>query len=133
MLTSGTQEAREELARSQPDVLIDGLSLYNPALSMDHYAELRPWLADYREVARTKGSVIYVRRRLLKSDGEFIARRILVTGGAGYIGSNTTLQLLDAGYDVVVADNLSRGHREAVDRGAAARGGSARYRRAGRA
>ncbi len=42
-------------------------------------------------------------------------RRILVTGGAGYIGSNTTLQLLDAGYDVVVADNLSRGHREAVD------------------
>jgi UDP-glucose-4-epimerase GalE len=38
-----------------------------------------------------------------------------VTGGAGYIGSNTTLQLLDAGYDVVVVDNLSRGHREAVD------------------
>jgi len=41
-------------------------------------------------------------------------RRILVTGGAGYIGSNTTLQLVDAGYDVVVVDNLSRGHREAV-------------------
>jgi UDP-glucose-4-epimerase GalE len=41
--------------------------------------------------------------------------RILVTGGAGYIGSNTTLQLLDAGYDVVVVDNLSRGHRKAVD------------------
>jgi UDP-glucose-4-epimerase GalE len=41
--------------------------------------------------------------------------RILVTGGAGYIGSNTTLQLLDAGYDVVVVDNLSRGHRAAVD------------------
>jgi UDP-glucose-4-epimerase GalE len=38
-----------------------------------------------------------------------------VTGGAGYIGSNTTLQLLDAGYDVVVVDNLSRGRREAVD------------------
>lgn len=42
-------------------------------------------------------------------------RRVLVTGGAGYIGSNTTLQLLDAGYDVVVVDNLSRGHRDAVD------------------
>ncbi len=42
-------------------------------------------------------------------------RRILVTGGAGYIGSNTTLLLLDAGYDVVVVDNLSRGHRSAVD------------------
>jgi UDP-glucose 4-epimerase len=42
-------------------------------------------------------------------------KRILVTGGAGYIGSNTTLQLLDAGYDVVVVDNLSRGNRNAVD------------------
>ncbi len=42
-------------------------------------------------------------------------RRILVTGGAGYIGSNTVLRLLESGYDVVVADNLSRGHREAVD------------------
>jgi UDP-glucose-4-epimerase GalE len=41
--------------------------------------------------------------------------RILVTGGAGYIGSNTTLQLLDAGCDVVVVDSLARGHRAAVD------------------
>ena len=41
-------------------------------------------------------------------------KRILVTGGAGYIGSHTTLELLDAGYDVVVVDNLSRGHRHAV-------------------
>jgi UDP-glucose-4-epimerase GalE len=44
-----------------------------------------------------------------------VSKRILVTGGAGYIGSNTTLELLDAGYDVVVVDNLSRGHREVVD------------------
>ena len=42
-------------------------------------------------------------------------QRILVTGGAGYIGSNTTLQLLDAGYDVVVVDSLTRGRREAVE------------------
>ena len=41
-------------------------------------------------------------------------KRILVTGGAGYIGSNTTLQLLDAGYDVVVVDNLSRGQGSKV-------------------
>jgi UDP-glucose 4-epimerase len=40
-------------------------------------------------------------------------KRILVTGGAGYIGSITTLELLAAGYDVVVVDNLSRGQREA--------------------
>ena len=31
---------------------------------------------------------------------------ILVTGGAGYIGSHTCVELLNAGYDVVVADNL---------------------------
>jgi UDP-glucose-4-epimerase GalE len=49
------------------------------------------------------------------SSGSCANKRILVTGGAGYIGSNTTLQLLDAGYDVVVVDNLSRGHREAVE------------------
>ena len=60
VLTSGTHDAREELARLRPDVLIDGLSLYNPALSMDHYPELRAWLAGYREVARTKGSIIYL-------------------------------------------------------------------------
>ena len=40
---------------------------------------------------------------------------VLVTGGAGYIGSHATLQLLDAGYPVVVLDNLYSGHRWAVD------------------
>jgi hypothetical protein len=38
---------------------MDGLSLYNHALAMDRYAELRPWLTQYKEVARTKGIVIY--------------------------------------------------------------------------
>jgi hypothetical protein len=42
-----------------PDIVVDGLSLYNPALSMNHYPELRPWLEKYREIGRTKGSVIY--------------------------------------------------------------------------
>ena len=41
--------------------------------------------------------------------------RVLVTGGAGYIGSVTTELLLDAGHEVVVFDNLERGHREAID------------------
>jgi len=40
---------------------------------------------------------------------------ILVMGGAGYIGSHTVRHLLDNGYNVVVADNLIYGHREAVD------------------
>lgn len=62
VLTSGTEEARAELARSQPDVVIDGLSLYNPALSMNRYPELRAWLEGYREAARTTGSIVYVRR-----------------------------------------------------------------------
>ncbi len=44
--------------------------------------------------------------------------RILVTGGAGYIGSVIVDQLLDRGHAVVVLDDLSTGHRQAVARGA---------------
>lgn len=44
--------------------------------------------------------------------------RILVTGGAGYIGSVVVDQLLDRGEEVVVLDDLSTGHRRAVARGA---------------
>jgi UDP-glucose 4-epimerase len=40
--------------------------------------------------------------------------KLLVTGGAGYIGSIVAHQLIGAGHDVVVLDNLERGHREAV-------------------
>jgi UDP-glucose 4-epimerase len=40
---------------------------------------------------------------------------ILVTGGAGYIGSHAVLRLLEDGHAVTVVDNLSRGHREAID------------------
>ncbi|RME94379.1 MAG: UDP-glucose 4-epimerase, partial [Alphaproteobacteria bacterium] len=39
---------------------------------------------------------------------------VLVTGGAGYIGSHMVLELLDSGEDVVVLDNLSTGFRWAV-------------------
>lgn len=42
--------------------------------------------------------------------------RVLVTGGAGYIGSVVTTQLLQRGYDVVVYDNLDNGHKAAVPR-----------------
>ena len=42
---------------------------------------------------------------------------ILVVGGAGYIGSATSRFLKKKGYEVVVLDNLSKGHREAVPEG----------------
>lgn len=41
--------------------------------------------------------------------------KVLVTGGAGYIGSVCVERLLDAGHEVTVFDNLSEGHRSAVD------------------
>ena len=41
---------------------------------------------------------------------------ILVTGGAGYIGSHTCVELLNAGYDVVVVDNLCNSCRESLKR-----------------
>ena len=41
---------------------------------------------------------------------------ILVTGGAGFIGSHTCVELLNAGYDVVVVDNLYNSSRKAIDR-----------------
>jgi UDP-glucose 4-epimerase len=43
-------------------------------------------------------------------------KTILVTGGAGYIGSHACLEFLQAGYDVVVLDNLSNGSEEALRR-----------------
>ncbi|WP_285939758.1 UDP-glucose 4-epimerase GalE, partial [Faecalibaculum rodentium] len=42
--------------------------------------------------------------------------RILVTGGAGYIGSHTAVELLNSGHEVIVADNLSNSSEKALDR-----------------
>ncbi len=42
--------------------------------------------------------------------------KILVTGGAGYIGSHTCVELLNAGYEVVVIDNLSNSKKESIKR-----------------
>lgn len=43
-------------------------------------------------------------------------KKILVTGGTGYIGSHTSVELLSAGYDVVIADNLSNSSIDVIDR-----------------
>lgn len=52
---------------------------------------------------------------------------LLVTGGAGYIGSHTTLELLTAGEDVLVLDNLSNGSQESLRRIAALTGREPRF------
>ena len=60
----------------------------------------------------------------MRADDILLARedltvKILVTGGAGYIGSITSAELLAAGHEVVVIDNLYQGHRQAVPEDAA--------------
>jgi UDP-glucose 4-epimerase len=52
---------------------------------------------------------------------------ILVTGGAGFIGSHAALRLLEAGHRVTIVDNLSRGHRAAIDALAAVGGNRLRF------
>lgn len=45
-----------------------------------------------------------------------MAQTILVTGGTGYIGSHTCVELLDNGFDIVIVDNLSNSKIEALRR-----------------
>src|SRR5690606_14948497 len=42
-------------------------------------------------------------------------KKIVVTGGAGYIGSHTLVDLIDSGFDVISVDNLSRGYAEGIE------------------
>ena len=48
--------------------------------------------------------------------GTIMSNKVLVTGGVGYIGSHTCIELIAAGYDVVVYDNLSNSNSEALKR-----------------
>ena len=54
----------------------------------------------------------------MTAEGPTSGARVLVTGGAGYIGSVVTAHLLEAGYRVTVLDDLSTGHRRGVPEGA---------------
>ncbi len=45
-----------------------------------------------------------------------MSEKILITGGAGYIGSHTVIQLLNSGYEVVILDNLSNSSVKVIDR-----------------
>ncbi len=53
---------REELVRSRPSFIVDGLGRYNPRLAIESYADLRPWLADYERLGGTEFTVVYRRR-----------------------------------------------------------------------
>ncbi len=54
-------ERRRALTQSAPAFIADGLGLYNPHLAIGRYPELDGWLSQYREVARTGGTLIYQR------------------------------------------------------------------------
>ena len=43
-------------------------------------------------------------------------KKILVTGGTGYIGSHTTVELIEEGFDVIIIDNLYNSEAEVIDR-----------------
>jgi hypothetical protein len=52
-------ENRRELSKMTPAWIVDGLAPFNPTLAISNYPDLRNWLAQYREVARTRGTIIY--------------------------------------------------------------------------
>ena len=58
---------------------------------------------------------LFLTWRSIISGERFLLRMILVTGGAGYIGSHCVLRLLRDGKDVIVFDSLELGHREIID------------------
>jgi hypothetical protein len=52
-------ENRRELINTRPTWIIDGLGPLNPRWAITNYPDLREWLANYQETARTKFTVIY--------------------------------------------------------------------------
>ena len=75
------------------------------------YAADRPGVvAKFANCIRTA----HIPRNCSKSNTE-MKPRILVTGGTGYIGSHTVVELQQAGYPVVIIDNLSNSNREVID------------------
>lgn len=70
----------------------------------------------YKEAAAGTVKSLETGRRAAKKEKGVIKMAILVTGGAGYIGSHTCVELLNAGYEVVVLDNLSNSSEKSLDR-----------------
>jgi 4-amino-4-deoxy-L-arabinose transferase-like glycosyltransferase len=59
--TAESRVRRAELASSRPTFVVDGLGEYNRRLAVTEFGDLREWIAGYREVGRSAGSVIYRR------------------------------------------------------------------------
>jgi hypothetical protein len=59
--TAESGARRGELAASRPTFLVDGLGEFNRHLAVTEFGDLRPWMGEYRELARTANSVIYKR------------------------------------------------------------------------
>ena len=57
--TESTRAHRAELARTHPTLILDGLGPINPHLALGAYEDLRPWLSEYKLVARTPLTAIY--------------------------------------------------------------------------
>jgi hypothetical protein len=57
------QRNRSEVARSSPTFIVDGLTRFNPSLAIGRYPELRDWFSAYREIGRTRFTVIWERAR----------------------------------------------------------------------
>ena len=80
------------------------------------------WRITFRECCEERKQQKVICLLIVMSGGNFAANEeenimaILVTGGAGYIGSHTVVELQNSGYDVVVLDNLSNSSEKALDR-----------------
>ena len=62
---------RQELIRSRPTLIVDGLGPYNPRLAIESYPDLQAWLADYKPVARTRNTIVYRRRERAAGSSRF--------------------------------------------------------------
>ena len=78
------------------------------------HLRVRSWVPS---AGQRQGSIKYARKTTdLKQHEENMAKTILVTGGAGYIGSHTVVELQQKGFETVIADDLSNSSAEVIDR-----------------
>ena len=80
-------------------------------LSIDRYNLLLNQMQNTATLSFAEAAVMTQTRPV----ANFVKQKVLVTGGAGYIGGHLVRELIKAGYDVVVLDNLSTGRKDNVD------------------